>query len=105
MTLTVVEPARQGPLLKNRLVEDATIYREVLDNERFIDLTRTTAWSIFQLPSRIFPERNIECLPTQIHPSRLNQGFQYVSVFAVSDLFPLKASRHCITLQATTADR
>ena len=37
MTFTAIEPARQGPLLKSRLVEDAAIYRELLDNEKFID--------------------------------------------------------------------
>ena len=38
VTFTVIEPARQGPLLKNRLVEDAAIYRELLDNEKLMNL-------------------------------------------------------------------
>ena len=36
-TFTVIEPARQGPLLKNRLVEDAATHGQLLDNERLID--------------------------------------------------------------------
>ena len=37
MTFTVIEPARQGSLLKNRLVEDAATHRESLDNGKPIE--------------------------------------------------------------------
>ena len=46
ITFTVIEPARQGPVLKNRLVADAAVYRELLDNEKLID-----------------PENGVECIP------------------------------------------
>ena len=36
-TLTVIEPARQGLLVTNRLLEDAAICRELLDHEKLID--------------------------------------------------------------------
>ena len=36
-TFTVIEPHRRGPLLKNRLTDDALPYRELMSNERLID--------------------------------------------------------------------
>ena len=36
-TFTVIEPERRGPLLKNRLIDEAMCYRELLDNEKLVD--------------------------------------------------------------------
>ena len=36
-TFTVIEPHRRGPLLNNRLTDDALPYRELMSNERLID--------------------------------------------------------------------
>ena len=57
-----LEPSRQGALLKNRLVEDAAIYRELLDNAKRMDPDNGVEY-FSQLPSRILLEGHAECIP------------------------------------------
>ena len=63
MTFTVMEPAKQGPLLKKRLVEDAAIARKFLGNEKLIEPDNGVRIFSISFPSRLLLEGHAERLP------------------------------------------
>ena len=77
---TAVDTARQGPLPKNRLVEDAAMYRELLDNENSQIQKQEWSREFSQLPTRLFLERWPGCFLYRFLSHRRGNG-EFVTTF------------------------